>query len=245
MIRMFRSEWLKLRKSVIWLLAVVSPLLAGLVGFLSSLEDAEVIGGSPWLYALSMMAALHAMLFLPLLTGVFAALVCRYEHAGGGWKQLFSLPVSRSQVYLVKYVFIMLLLAITQLLFLAALIGIGLALGFPGPIPWKEIIISCAGGWIACLPLAALQLAVSTAWSSFAAPLAVNVVFTLPNMLVANSTEYGPYYPWVQPMLAMIPSDEMSFGAFNISPVTLFVVIGGSFLLFLVSGWTYFAKKAV
>ncbi|MCQ6561951.1 ABC transporter permease [Paenibacillus mendelii] len=245
MVRMFRSEWLKLRKSVIWLLAVVSPLLAALVGILSILDDAEIIGGSPWLYALSMMAALHAMLFLPLLTGVYAALVCRYEHAGGGWKQLLSLPVSRSQVYLVKFAFIMLLLAITQLLFLAALLGIGLSLGFPGPIPWKEIIVACLGGWIACLPLAALQLAVSTAWSSFAAPLAVNVIFTLPNMLVANSAEYAPYYPWVQPMLAMMPRDEMSFGAFNVSPVTLFAVIGGSFLLFLASGWTYFSKKAV
>ncbi|GAB2697432.1 ABC transporter permease [Paenibacillus thermoaerophilus] len=243
MIRMFRSEWMKMRRTVIWLLAVVSPVLAALVGVLNVQENTSA--DRTWLEALGIMAVLHAMLFLPLLTGVFAALVCRFEHAGGGWKQLLALPVTRSQVYLMKFVFVMMLLAITQLLFLTGLLLIGAVLGFQGPVPWTDILRSVCGGWVACLPLAALQLAVATAWQSFAAPLAVNVVFTLPNMLVANSADYGPYYPWVQPLLAMMPAGPDRFGAFHVAEVSLFGVIGGSFVLFLVGGWAYFAKKAV
>lgn len=241
MTRMIRSEWVKLRRTVIWLLACVSPGLAVLVGLLGARES--TVGRSAWLEALSLMAVLHAMLFLPLLTGVFAALVCRYEHVGGGWKQLLALPVSRSQIYWTKFAFVMLLLAISQLLFLAALLAIGAILGFAGPVPWEAMARSAVGGWVACLPLAALQLGVSAAWSSFAAPLALNVIFTLPNMLVANSADYGPYYPWAQPLLAMMPLREESFGAFNVSAVTLFGVIGASFVLFMAAGWTYFAKK--
>ncbi|PYI53749.1 ABC transporter permease [Paenibacillus flagellatus] len=242
MIAMFRSEWIKLRKTVIWLLAGVSPLIAAGIVFLEPGEGMD----SPWLPALGIMSVLHAMLFLPLLTGVFAALLCRHEHIGGGWKQLLALPVSRLQVYVIKFVYVMLLVAFTQLLFVIVLLLIGTALGFSAPIPWSEIARSVAGGWVACLPLAALQLAVSTAWPSFAAPLAVNVIFTIPNILITNSAEYGPYYPWAQPMLAMIPrGGEMSFGAFNVTPETLFLVILGSFVLFGVSGYVYFARKAI
>jgi hypothetical protein len=105
--------------------------------------------------------------------------------------------------------------------------------------------MSVLGGWIACLPLAALQMAVSSAWSSFAAPMALNVVFTFPNILVANSADYGPYYPWVQPLLAMVPRTKESFGAFNVPAETLFLVILGSFVLFLAGGLIYFQRKAV
>lgn len=37
----------------------------------------------------------YALLFLPLITGVLASAICRYEHQAGGWKQLVSLPVTR------------------------------------------------------------------------------------------------------------------------------------------------------
>lgn len=241
MSRIFSSELLKLRKSPIWLLVLVSPVIAALIGLLGRLLDA----GNDWAMLLSQMALLHALLFMPLLAGVFSAFVCRYEHAGGGWKQLLALPVSRSSVYLAKFALVLGLLAITQLLFVAALLAVGAIRGFSAPIPWGTIWTSALGGWIACMPLAALQLAVSVAWSSFAAPLAVNVIFTLPNMLVANSETYGPYYPWAQPLLAMLPASDQSFGAFNVPALTLFVVIFGSFALFFALGLGYFMRKAV
>jgi len=244
MVRMIRSEWLKIRRSVLWLLAAASPLLAALGGMIDGGPDAG--GGSEqWIAALQLMAVLHGLLFLPLLTGVFAAMLCRYEHIGGGWKQLLALPVSRTQVYAVKLAFVLLLLAVTQLIFLAAYLGVGLAMGFEGPIPWEIVAGSLVGGWVACLPLAALQLAVSVAWASFAAPLAINVMMTLPNLLIVNSANYGPYYPWAQPVLAMMPQDAYGYGAFNVSAVTLFVVILGSFALFLAGGWLYWRRKAI
>lgn len=239
MFRMLRSEWVKLGKSRLWLLVFVSPMLAALIGY--AYNDVEP---APWDLTMNMMSAAHAYLFLPLMTGVFAAFVCRYEHVGGGWKQLLSLPVSRTNVYVAKFALTAGLLAATQLLFLAGLLLIGLLKGFPAPIPWESIGRSVFGGWVACLPLAALQLAVSTAWSSFAAPMAVNVIFTLPNILVANSEKYGPYYPWAQPMIAMASRDVDNFGAFNVPLETLLIVILGSFVLFFVSGLVSFHKRA-
>jgi len=245
MLRMFHSEWIKLRKTVLWLVAGVGPAAAALAAGLGLTLNAGTGNAFPWLEALSIMAVLHGMLFLPLLTGVYAAVICRYEHTGGGWKQLLSLPVSRTQVYIVKLLCVAGLVAWTQALFLGVLLLVGAVKGAGGTIPWEMLLRSAAGGWVACLPLAALQLAVSAAWPSFAAPLAVNVIFTLPNMLVANSAAYAPYYPWAQPMLAMIPRETYTFGAFSLPPFTLFVVILGSFAVFFAAGWGYFARRAL
>lgn len=229
-------------RSYTWLLLIISPVVALLIGVVA---DAQPDGRITWQVMLSALSMMHAMLFLPVLSGIFAALICRSEHADGGWKQLLSLPVTRSSVYFAKLTMIMGLLAAVQLLFLLAVLGMGWYRGAEGSVPWQLLLSSLFGGWFACMPLAALQLAVSQGWSSFGAPLALNVSLTLPNMLIANSATYGPYYPWVQPLLAMSPFTEDKFGAFNLPLESLMLLVSGSLLLFLSGGLILFWRKAV
>jgi hypothetical protein len=241
-LRIVSAERLKMSGSWIWLLILISPLISLAIGALADLPQDGVI---TWQVLLSAMSFIHAMLFLPVLSGIFAALICRSEHSDGGWKMLLALPVTRSSVYLAKYTMVMALLAAVQLVFLAALLGIGFYRGAEGGVPWALVLTSLFGGWFACLPLAALQLAVSQGWSSFGAPLALNVSFTIPNILIANSSTYGPYYPWVQPVLAMSPFGEERFGAFNLPLESLMVVVSGSLIVFLAAGLFFFWRKAV
>jgi len=237
-LRLFHAERLKLKKSSIGLLTMISPILAVLIGLLMSEQQPPEI---QWLYLWSTMSTAHAILFLPLLAGVFSAFICRYEHMGGGWKQVLALPVPRSSLYTVKFTHVALLLGLTQVFFLIGAIAVGVIKGYVAPIPWSDLLRAFFSGWLATLPVAALQLFVSVSWSSFAAPLAINVMLTLPNMLIVNSEKYGPWYPWVQPALAMNGVDK--YGAFNVSLSTLLFVIIGSFLLFLISGLVYFSRK--
>jgi len=236
----FRAELLKLRKSPVWLLVLVSPALTTLVNLFEAGGD----GGDPWVGALSTAALVHGLLFLPLLSGVFAAFVCRFEHAGGGWKQLLALPVSRGAVYVAKFAVLMGLLLATQALLLGGTLLAGAIRGWAGPIPWDAAAQSLLGGWAACLPIAALQLGASALWQSFAAPLALNVMFTLPSILIANSATYGPWYPWAQPALATIPWAAESFGAFEAPYGKLMLVVAGSFVLFFAAGFAYFSRKS-
>jgi hypothetical protein len=243
-LRLLSAERLKLAKSRFRWLLPASPLLAAVVGLLSNPP-----AGAPLRVAfavvLSGMSFLHAMLLLPILTGILASVVCRYEHAGGGWKLLLSMPVTRPQLYAAKYALIALHLAAVQVLFGALAAAVFYVRGFEGPLPWDMLLQSAAGGWIASLPLAALQLGVSLAWSSFAAPLAVNVVFTLPNILIVNSADFGPYYPWAQPLLAMVPRDGETFGALGLPLESLTVTVLGSFIVFLAGGLLYFQRKDI
>lgn len=239
--RVLSSERLKMSKSYVWLLVIGSPVLALVPGLLADNEGQRMT----WELLLYVMSIMHAMLFLPVLSGIFAALICRYEHQDGGWRLVLSLPVTRLSVYLSKYVMVIGLLAAVQLTFLVMVLGMGLYRGASTPIPWSFLLSSVFGGYVACLPLAALQLAISQGWSSFGAPLALNVSLTIPNMLIANSSTYGPYYPWVQPMLAMMPYADDSFGAFNLPLETLMMVVGGSWLVFFTAGLISFYRKAV
>ncbi|MGG4142302.1 ABC transporter permease [Paenibacillus algorifonticola] len=240
--RLLASERLKLSRSFIWLLVPISPLLSLLLGIVSNPIEGMPAEQYEGLY--SYMALFHAVLLLPILTGVFAAFVCRYEHAGGGWKQLLALPISRKSLYFAKFWLVSELLIGVQLLFLAAVLITGAVRGLH-EIPWNFMLLGLLGGWLACLPLAALQLWVSTSWSSFAAPLTINVMLTLPNMLVINSAEYGPFYPWVQPTIAMLVLGSENYGAFTMPVMNLFMTIIGSLLLFIIGGLIYFRAKEI
>lgn len=236
--RILSSERLKMGKSPIWLLILVSPLLALLLGITAT-------PGGNWAVLMNAMLSLHGLLLFPMLTGVFASFVCRFEHAGGGWKQLLVLPLTRTGVYSAKLTVVMVLLALTQCLMLGSIVLGGMFHGFTQPVPWGLLAGHLLLGLFAALPLAALQMFVSLVWSSFAAPLALNFGLTVPNILIVNSATYGPYYPWAQPMLLMMPTGSGGFGAYNVPLGTLIAVVGGSAVLFLLIGLLYFRRKEI
>lgn len=239
--RILSSEQLKMSKSRLWLILIVSPILACLIGVFANLPPGPVA----WPMLIASMVMLHGLLILPIITGVLSASICRYEHNGGGWKQLLAMPVSRTAVYFAKLTIVAGLLAICQLLMLGAFLIAGAFHGILGDIPWGTLAISLIGGWVACLPLATLQLGVSLGWASFAAPLAVNVSFTIPNMLIVNSATYAPFYPWAQPLLAMMPTGQRDFGAFNLPIESLMVTVLGSLIVFMIVGLVHFQRKEI
>jgi hypothetical protein len=235
------SELLKMSKSRLWLILICSPILACLIGIFASLPA----GPKAWPIMIASMVMLHGIFILPIITGVLSAFICRYEHTGGGWKQLLTLPVSRTAVYFAKLSIVAGLLAFCQLLMLGAFLISGGFHGLLEHIPWGMIATSLIGGWVASLPLATLQLGVSLSWTSFAAPLAINVSFTIPNMLVVNSSTIAPFYPWAQPLLAMMPLGSRDFGAFNLPLESLMITVLGSFLLFMIIGLIHFQRKEI
>jgi len=243
MLRILSSEWMKLRKSsFVWAL-FVGPMIAFAAGVAASSIE-ETAGVNEWVMPLFAMNLIYALLFLPLITGVYAGLICRYEHQAGGWKQLLAMPITRGQLFVAKYTIIMLLILVMQLVYLVAVYGVGVVKGFAEPFPLDIVWRCILGGWIATFPLVALQLWLSIMWKSFAAPFAVNVVFTLPSIMVINSEQLGPYYPWAQPFSMMFIGGSQE-DVFFVPWEQLLTVVGGSFVLFFLVGYVYFQRKAV
>ncbi|KAF0207163.1 MAG: ABC transporter permease [Actinomycetota bacterium] len=240
MLKVLRVELMKLQWWLVGLLIVAGP---GVSVLLDARPDQET-GVDAWQIAWGQVTVQYAWLFYPLLAGVLAALLCRPEHMGGGWKQLLALPVSRSNVYLAKYVVLAGVLAATNLAFGGIFVLTGLATGLGEGIPFSTIGLSLLAGLVAVLPLAAVQLWVSSRWKSFGASLALNVCFTLPAIFAAQSSEYGPWYPWAQPVLAMSPFAGGLGGdsVLNVSPMTLWVVIVGGFVVAMIGGLVTFVR---
>ncbi|GAA3318824.1 hypothetical protein GCM10020331_023200 [Ectobacillus funiculus] len=133
----------------------ISPVFAGVVGFATS----DLLSGSKWLASLLAMSVTHSLLLLPLIIGVLASFICRYEHLHGGWKQLLSLPVRREHVYLAKFIMIAVLIAVNQLLFRNQLDPSWSSERIYRPDSAGSPVEELGwGGWISTLPLAALLL---------------------------------------------------------------------------------------
>ncbi|WP_342560316.1 ABC transporter permease [Psychrobacillus sp. FSL W7-1457] len=241
MLSILQSEWFKFRHSKILFIILTVPLVGIFLGLTNGFSDERV---NEWYLSLLTMNFTYGLLFLPLLTGVLASVICRYEHQAGGWKQLLALPVTRGKVFAAKYILLLLLVLVIQLLFFASLYVVGIRQGFTDPFPMQIVWKSLVGGWVATLPLVALQLWMAIMFKSFAAPFAVNVILTLPTILVVNSERLGSFYPWAQPFLMMYIGGDTS-DTFFVPWDQLLTVVGGSFLLFFIGGYIYFQRKAV
>lgn len=237
------TEWLKLRKTNIMPFVLLGPVLVFIIALNVNVSAPEWTG-IKYIYALLNANLAYGVLILPLMSGLLATLICRYEHQAGGWKQLFALPTTRGKVYAAKFAVVSFIVLLMQLLVLLALLAVGLIKQYGEPIPLELLLRVTVGGWGATLPLIALMLWLSTMFHSLAAPFAVNVIFTIPNMLVLNS-KYAPYYPWSQPFLMMNIYGEEENGLFYAPLDQLSIVLGASFLIFAAIGYIYMKRKEV
>lgn len=243
MFKLIKSEWIKVRKSPVWIPILIGPMLAIGLGMLDVNNNHEYKEGiNRWVWMYPMLISFYSIMFLPLLSGIIASLLCRFEHLTGGWKQMLTLPVSRSKIYLTKLAYLYAALGFTQLLLLLGVLIAGFMRHITDPVPWLFIFKSLFGGWIALFPLAALQLFISTVWKSFGMPFAINIALTLPTIIVVNSDTLGPYYPWAQPFNAMLPSGNSPL--YMVPSALVWVIIVGTFLT-VSSGWLYFAKRDI
>lgn len=236
-----QAEWYKLRKLKVIFIVFAGPIVSFLVGLMTEKGSGPA---NEWFQPLFWMNFSYGLLFLPLVTGVLASMICRYEHQAGGWKQLLTLSVSRGSIFIAKYSLLLLTVWTIQILFISAVWLVGTVRGFAAPFPKEIIWKSLFGGWISTFPLIALQFWLSIRWKSFAVPFAVNVLFTFPSILAANSERFGPYYPWAQPFLMMVVGKEQE-STFYVPWDQLLMVVGGSFLLFFIIGYVTFQRKEV
>ncbi|APU15649.1 MULTISPECIES: ABC transporter permease [Actinoalloteichus] len=200
------SEFLKLKRSTSWAVVVLLPVIMVIAGSVSTLAgDGGFADGWHTLWIRSI--GFYGMVILSVGIAILASLVWRVEHRNSNWNALMSGPVPTAHVVLGKLAAIAVLAAAMQLVFVATVIVLGrVAFGLPGMLP-AEYYVSSVLVIVACVPVAALQSALSTFFRSFAAPVAialvctgactmalllgVDVVAVLPYALLTQATQIG------------------------------------------------------
>ncbi|MFE7822051.1 ABC transporter permease [Priestia megaterium] len=237
----FSVELLKTKRSVVWALTILVPSLSIFLGVGNFLVNAKAFidpKANLWVEAWSQVIIFYGMIFLPMLIGIYASTICRYDHLTGGWKQVLSFPISRNKLYLSKLLILFLLLGVTQISLLILYIITGKMFDFNGTLILKDFVSYCLLGWVAALPLAALQLWLAFNWKSFAFPITINITLTIP-VLMISQTPYAILYPWAQPSFIMGPHINSLVPSY--STFTIILILG--LIFFTIGGLLHFKRK--
>lgn len=219
---MFAAEYLKLRRSRLYDLAIVAPMapagLSLLIGLVAEMKPPE--GANLWA-ALAMPATdVWSLLMLPFLIALQTALQSNIETASVQWKHLYALPISRARLYLVKSAVLLSLMIVSSLVLFVSLLIAGVALGVLRPDAhmfsmapdMKAISIMIAHPFIGSLLILGLHQWISHRWPSIVAALGIALVALTASIVAMQSERWGQYFPWCLPMrLRHGPESQRAF----------------------------------
>ena len=228
------TELIKLRRSASWGIALLLPIIMVFAGGGSTWATDGFVDGWQTLWVRSI--GFYGMAVLAVGLAVLASLVWRVEHRGSNWNALMSRPVPTWQIIAAKTVSVAALAAVMQLVLVLAVIVIGTLLDLPGILPARYLAISVLIV-VTCVPVCALQSALSAFSRSFALPVAAGLALTgvgtmsllvhvpgaviLPHALLTRTALTG----------AFGSADETTFEVQNLSAVGAATTIGLSVVL--------------
>ena len=228
---LIRLELLKLRRSLPLFMMFACPLLVVLLSSGMLLKSGSGPRVGFWVGFWYGNLALWSYFMLPLYIALVTALLNGNEHRNQTWRLLFTLPVTRRQIYLAK----------TALAW-GSVVGANLILGLlaaaaaaiimqfrpdAGTAFDVPILSALAKLSLSCLPVVLIQHALSWRVANFVVPLGVGVCATM-GILQLSNTDYWPYFPWSYSLMASSATDTAA------QPLALMLAAGMSaFLLVL------------
>ena len=169
------AEIIKLKRSSVWVVAVLLPLLAVVTGTFNFYRNQGVFSAE-WGVLTSQISLFYSMFFCSLGVALLASAAWRMEHRGTSWNAMRTSAHSPVSVVLAKTLVILLPVLTMQVAFIvlawisgAFVMGLGLAM--PGTIVASNLLAV-----VSIIPLIALQSLLSMLMRSFAAPVALGFV---------------------------------------------------------------------
>lgn len=229
MIRAIGCEVLKLRRSLVLLVAATPAVMVYLLGVLAMTSGH---GAGEWTVLVMSGSAIWAYFLLPMTTIGLAALMAQTEHGPGTWSWSLALPVPRWQIFTAK----ILVLLGTMALVSASVALAAFAAAWTALLIDPDLVIAGAPDWalafrlhgqmwIAGICVAAVQWGIAHRFRSFAAPVAIGIggAFVA---VAATSSEYGIFFPWLMPVNMLAANPERA-------QIALALGGGGGALLFV------------
>lgn len=179
---MLRAELMKLRRSSLWLVALVLPILAVATGASNYALNTEALSAG-WSSYWSQVTLFYGLLFFALAVSLLASASWRMEHQGTNENLLLTTSPGPFRLAAAKVAAISLPIAAMQVVLaaLAWLIG-AVILRLPGSVP-PTPLVGPVIVVLAALPLVAVQSLLSMLLRSFAAPVALCLVGSVAGVL--------------------------------------------------------------
>lgn len=171
---LLKSDLTKFRRSHVWTVIVLVPLIAVAIGTANYSANSAKLGRG-WESLFSQILLFYGLLFMTAGIAVIAATAWRFEHRGHNWLALMTSTRSTGGIVASKIASVAVLVAAMQAVLLALALGVGAALRVPGQLPWTTV----AAAVLALVPavaVAAWQSFLSMMIRGFAAPIAIALV---------------------------------------------------------------------
>ena len=239
MLTFIQMEFLKLKKSNIFLLSLFMAALPAVLMYIATFAFDEVQNFELLFTNVNMYMS---VLFAVLLFSIIMAYLFGREYNEHTLKAMLTIPISRGKFLLSKYVMFLVWILILTAVTSVSTLGFGFLAGLSG-FTVKLFIDSFLN-----LLFANLLLFLTFSPFVFISLFVTNMVpamvggasLTLVNMLVYGQT-WAPYVPWVCPYL--IASGEIA--DYSVSIMTPYALIFATFLIGVVISYVYFTKKDV
>jgi len=212
----FYAELQKLKNTLAIVVAVAVPLFIAFLSFVIYLSEGHkliITGINPWKEYIYHLQKFWAGLLLPLTIILEASLINSIEHSNNMWKQIYTLPVSKSSVYFYKLLSFLLLniLMAISLTFFVQLFGYLLMLfkpefGFNAPSFFGESLLLSLKMMLASSAIIGFQFFLSFHFRSFIIPMVIGFCLTI-GTGIASSWKYILFLPYSYPSLSTSRQD--------------------------------------
>lgn len=202
--RALSTEWIKLRKTFVGWVIVLTPLVLNGMFFLVSMkvealpEDYE----TAWAWLIPNLSAFWSLMMLPMLVALVAGLTNYYEHSSNSWKHLFALPSSRGAVLAAKLVACHVIVLMSSLLVWLFTMGTGWltrllrpGFGFEAATPVWDILARLMEQYLAVGLIMAILFFVAVRFANIAVTIGVGIAGTFMGMVNATGW-FQKTFPW-------------------------------------------------
>jgi hypothetical protein len=236
-----RAEMLKTKRTASFYFTIV---LAGfipailLLNILTGGEDLTAIRKDPLNGIFQLGAERTGFLFLPLFVILVCTLLPQIEYRNNTWKQVFTAPQTKGNVFFAKFLNIHLLLLLflmANLLFLSLVVVIT-HLSIPSvqllqqPFNTERLLVRNANMYIVMLALCSLQFWLGLRFRNFIIPISVGLVLWIFGIILvfeeSNLVDYYPYSFSIFPTVAKLQPKMAQVAWTSAGYATLFLLLG-------------------
>ncbi|NLX90832.1 MAG: ABC transporter permease subunit [Firmicutes bacterium] len=241
--RLLKGEFLKQKKSFIWPVVVLTPLLGAFLSFcnlffrydyLMSLEHNQ--GHNSWQLLLNQHHFIWAFL-LSLVATIIASHVHYLEYRSNSWKQALALPVSRANTYLAKWSVVLILNTLMISGNSIYLVAVGKGMGFTELLDVNLFLNYTAYQILAITSLIGIQSWLSTSLNNANVALAIGFVGVASSLFFAQSEQLAKFLPYAH-MIYTLPDPTIN----NAIALYYGLTFG---LIFLGFGIMFFKRKEI
>ena len=230
--KLLKAERMKLRRSPVWLAFILMPVIPAVLGTANYIYNQGILT-KEWISLWTQHTLFTDYFFLPIMLGIYCSYLMRLEHGNNNWNKVFTMPVSRSSVFLAKLITAAIMLLLSMIWICVLFVISGYAAGLTNP-PWLTIAKWCIFGTLGGMVTVAIQILISMNIKSFAQPVGIAFLGGLSGLvfLAKNLGHIWPYSLMSYGMNANAPQKIAESGGYG----TFVIICAGYIALFTIIG---------